>query len=254
MFVDDVITDADVCGDGDIESDSCGKNADVFVWVIAFEDVAPDGFAQSNALLRRCLGDEVEVACFCPQSKFSGADISAHAFGGRADAGKFVVVDGTGTIARNMGDEAAFHQVDEIACGASANDVCADYEDDCAIVLSGAYYSICDNGKVGAVKGRYRRVEGGDLIDCEVVFPLVERAEFEFGAVKGFVGHVRGSKCIGILSLRDARTQNHGRHHRFSTCPRNRGARLLCPMEIREIPLPAQMSHPDLISHPQIGW
>ena len=253
MFVNDVITDADVCGDGDVESDSSGKNADVFVRVIAFEDVASDRFAQSNAFLRRCLGNEVEVACFCPQSKFSGADVFAHAFGGCADASKFVVVNGAGAIARNMGDEAAFHQVDEIARGAGANDVGADHEDDCAIVLPGAYYSICDDGKVGVVKGRYWRVEVGNLIDREVVFPLVERAEFEFGAVEGFVGHVRGSKCIGILSSRDARTQNHRRHHRFSTCPRNRDARLLCPMEIREIPLPAQMSHPDLISHLQIA-
>ena len=190
MFVDDVITDADVCGDGDIELDSSGKNADVFVWVIAFEDVAPNGFAQSNAFLRCCLGNEVEVAGFGPQSKFSGADIFAHAFGGCADAGKFVVVNGTGPIARNMGDEAAFHQVDEIARGAGANDVGADHEDDRAIVLPGAYYSICDDGKVGVVKGRYWRVEVGNLIDREVVFPLVERAEFEFGAVEGFVGHV----------------------------------------------------------------
>ena len=253
MFVDDVITDADVCGDRDIEPDSGGKNADVFVRVIAFEDVASDRFAQSNTFLRRCLGNEVEVASFCPQPKFSGTDIFAHAFGGRADAGKFVVVDGTGAIARDMGDEAAFHQVDEIARGAGANDVCADYKDDCTIVLPGAYYSICDDGKVGVVKGRYWRVEVGNLIDREVVFPLVERPEFEFGAVEGFVGHVRGSKCIDILSSRDVKTQNHGRHHRFSTCPRNRDARLLCPMEIRGIPLPAQMSHPDLISHPQIA-
>ena len=134
----DVITDADVCGDGDVESDSSGKNADVFVWVIAFEDVASDGFAQSNAFLRRCLGNEVEVAGFGPQSKFSGADIFAHAFGGCADAGKFVVVNGTGAIARNMGDEAAFHQVDEIARGARADDVCADHENDRTIVLPGA--------------------------------------------------------------------------------------------------------------------
>ena len=191
MFVDDVITDADVCGDGDVESDCSGKNADVFVWVIAFEDVAPDRFAQSNAFLRRCLGNEVEVAGFGPQSKFSGADIFPDAFGGCAYAGKFVVVYGTGAIARDMGDEAAFHQVDEIARGASANDVCADHEDDRTIVLSGAYNAICDNGQVGVVKGRYWRVEVGNLIDREVVFSLVERAEFEFGAVEGFVGHVR---------------------------------------------------------------
>ena len=253
MFVDDVITDADVCGDGDIESDCSGKNADVFVWVIAFEDVAPNGFAQSNAFLRRCLGNEVEVAGFGPQSKFSGADISTHAFGGCADAGKFVVVNGTGAIARNMGDEAAFHQVDEVARSTGANDVGADHEDDRTIVLSGAYNAICDNGKVGVVKGRYWRIEVGYLIDGEVVFPLVEGAEFEFEAVKGFVGHVRGSKCIDMLSWRDAKIQNYGRHHRFSICLRNRGVRLLCPMEIRGMPLPAQMSHPDLISRPQIA-
>ena len=89
-----------------------------------------------------------------------------------------------------MGDEAAFHQVDEIARGASANDVCADHEYGRAIVLPGAYNAVCDNGEVGVAKRWDRRVEIGNLIDCEVVFPLVKRPEFEFGAVEDFVGHV----------------------------------------------------------------
>ena len=45
MFVDDIISEADVCSDGYVEADGGGKDTDVFVWEVAFEDFVSDGFA-----------------------------------------------------------------------------------------------------------------------------------------------------------------------------------------------------------------
>ena len=118
------------------------------------------------------MGDFVKGTRFDPEAKFAGSDVFRYAFGGGADAGKFVVVNGTGTIARNVGDEVAFHQVDEIGCSARANDVSTDHEDDGAVVFTGLGDAIGEDGKVGIVKGGDGCCQVGDLINTDVVFPF----------------------------------------------------------------------------------
>ena len=52
----------------------------------------------------------VEFAGFAPEAELAGADVASDALGGGADAGQFVIVNGSGAVHGDVIDEAALHR------------------------------------------------------------------------------------------------------------------------------------------------
>ncbi len=130
VFVDDVVPDADVDGEGYSVSEGGGKYADIAVWEIAFFDGATDGLAVPGIPRDGFGGQIVQASGFLPESESSVADISGHAFGGLADEGELEVVNGARAIGGQAGNPALSHQVDEIALHARTQYVGAHHQDD----------------------------------------------------------------------------------------------------------------------------
>ena len=62
----------------------------------------------------------VQLAGFPPKTEFAGADVASHAFGGGADAREFVIVDHTCAVHRDVVDETALDEVDDVAVDSRA--------------------------------------------------------------------------------------------------------------------------------------
>src|SRR5258708_16278950 len=105
-----------------------GQNTEVPVRKFAFENPPSNVFAQTEFQLASLRYPIVQLAGLPPQSKFAGANIPLHAFGGGADAGEFVVVNGARAVHRNVIDESTLHQVDDMAVDSRADNVTAHYE------------------------------------------------------------------------------------------------------------------------------
>ena len=56
-----------------------------------------------------------DPAGLVPQPELAVLDVAGHALGGRADQRELEVVDRARAVHRDVGDEAAFHQVDDEA-------------------------------------------------------------------------------------------------------------------------------------------
>jgi hypothetical protein len=88
VFVEDVVADPDVDGDGDVGAPGGGVDAEVFVGEVGFVDAAADVFAEAFVAVGGVLDPGVEFAGFGPEAEFAGADVAGDAFGGGADAGE----------------------------------------------------------------------------------------------------------------------------------------------------------------------
>ena len=87
-------------------------------------------FSPSPSPSARGLGDPVvQLAGLAPQSELAGADVARHALGGGADARQFVIVNRAGAVHGDVIDEAALHQIDDVAVHAGAQHVRAHHED-----------------------------------------------------------------------------------------------------------------------------
>src|SRR2546429_9789382 len=80
MLVQDVVSDTDVRSHRQVQSHAGGQNADVFVRIIAFENMPADRLAQAHSAACSFADDVVDLARFAPQAKFAAADIAGHAF------------------------------------------------------------------------------------------------------------------------------------------------------------------------------
>ena len=83
--------------------------------VVAGIDAASDVFAEAERVGGSFANPVVQFTGFAPQAELAGAYVAIDAFGGGAEAGDFVVVYGAGAVHGDVIDEAALHQVDDVA-------------------------------------------------------------------------------------------------------------------------------------------
>ena len=89
--------------------------------VAALENTAADIFAQSQPEPLRFGRPNVQLASLAPQTKFTGADVSSHAFRRGALEGQFEIVNRCRAVHGDVVDEAAFHQIDDVPVHSGSN-------------------------------------------------------------------------------------------------------------------------------------
>src|SRR5262245_43172818 len=115
MRVNDVATDADVGGDRHAQPPTGSRHAQMSKRTIVLLDGSADRFAQTLAAIGRLKDDVVESTRFAPQPELSAANPFRDVFAGAATGSQLVVVDDAGTVGGHVRDQAAFHQIDQVA-------------------------------------------------------------------------------------------------------------------------------------------
>src|ERR1022692_1096691 len=123
VLVNDVVADAHVHGHRHAGAPGGGENRKLAVRVAARIDAAADVFAEAERFGGGLPNPIVQLAGLAPETEFAGADVAVDAFGGGAEAGQFVIVNGAGAVHGDVIDEAALHQVDDVAVDARAQDM-----------------------------------------------------------------------------------------------------------------------------------
>ena len=177
----DVIADAGVDGDGNREAVSGGEEAEIAMGKITFRNAAADIFAEAE-IERGGFGDpRVELAGLAPEAEFAGLDVAFDGFGGGADAGELVIVNGAGAVDGEVSDVAAFEEIEQMAMDAGAKDMGAHHQDFCAARVADASG---ERGEIGVIERRSWVIEREPVGEREIVLAGGEGLEAEAGAVE----------------------------------------------------------------------
>ncbi len=97
--------------------------------VIRFVNPAAYVFAESELVASRLSDPIVQLSSFRPQTELTSLDVTLDALCSRADAGEFVIMNRARAIDRDVGDESAFQQVDDVAIDARSQNMRAHHQD-----------------------------------------------------------------------------------------------------------------------------
>ena len=161
VLVDDILAKADMDRDGDAEAVSRGENARLAVRKVFFLDHASGGLAQADAIARGLRRGGVEAAGFVPETELAGADVARDALASLSDQGELEIVDHAGAVERDVGEQAALHQVDQQRGVALAQDVRAAGEEDRGSAFAGGA-DIGGDLRQGGIRERDARAGGVD--------------------------------------------------------------------------------------------
>src|SRR5260370_42686620 len=120
VLVDDVIADARMYGHWDAGTPCGGEDGEVAMRVVARVDAAADVLPKPERFGGGLADPIVEFAGLAPQTELAGSNVAIDAFGGGAETGHFVIVNGAGAIHGDVIDEAALHEIDDVAGGAAS--------------------------------------------------------------------------------------------------------------------------------------
>ena len=142
----------------------CGKSRGV--------DAPAEVFAQAERACGGLADPVVQLAGFPPQAELAGADVAGDAFGGGADARQFVIVDGARAVHGDVIQEAALHQVDQMAVDAGAQHVGAHHEDARRAGRARLRQAPGHDGQIRMREGRRRVGERQPAIQVQIVASL----------------------------------------------------------------------------------
>src|SRR6266851_7754734 len=92
MFMNDVVSDADVYRDRNPQANAGRENADGFMRKWPVQDSAAQRFAETHP--RRCGRNHiVHLAGFMPKAELAGLNVASHALGRGADQSQFPIMD-----------------------------------------------------------------------------------------------------------------------------------------------------------------
>src|SRR5262249_5940 len=114
MFMQNVVADANVRRNRHIQSHTGGKNAEVLMRIIAFENMAANRFTQAQSPERTFANNVVNLARFAPQAKFAAANVASDTFTRGTDPRQLVIMNRPRAVQANVRNPAALHQVDEL--------------------------------------------------------------------------------------------------------------------------------------------
>src|SRR6185312_771176 len=152
MLVDDVVTDTGVDRGRNGKPVRGSKDAEIAMWKIAIENTTANVLSEAK-VERACLRHPVvNFARLIPQSELPIADVARHAFRRGADPRKLIFVDCAGAIHRDMANETALHQIDNVAVDSGSNQVRAEDQDAGGPGLARSIQALSDGGQIGMFK------------------------------------------------------------------------------------------------------
>src|SRR5262249_50572366 len=189
VLVNDVIADAYMNCHRHIQSHGLGEHGNLFVREIAFKNRSPNCLTKSDVLLGALVHGVIDATSFPPQSKLPAGHVACDGLGRRADQCKFPVVDRPRTVHGNVIDQAAFHQVDEIARNAGAQNVSAHEEEPRRTDFLRCGQALAEDWYCRVLKRLQRRVERKNVTQREVMLAICQRLNSQAGTIEDEIRH-----------------------------------------------------------------
>ena len=167
-----------------VVSNACRQDARFAVGEFVFLDLPADRLAQADFLLGSPSGSLVHPSRFTPEPELPLPDILRDALAGRADHRQFEIVDRSGPVQRQVGDQPSPHQIDQQGAVAGSKDMRPAGEDDRPIVPTASANPFSE-GRQRGMRERCSLALGElEHAAVEVVFPLSEWEQTQSPAIE----------------------------------------------------------------------